>query len=779
MKRTAIWVLVLTLSLAGELTAGAKSVKGTVFADRNGNGIRERNEKGVASVAVSDGFSVVLTDKDGGFALELNPRARFVAVYTPSGYRPSGRFYKDVRPLMAAAGGENTGGMDFGLEKTEEYGVFAHMSDIEDRSYNEWVEKAKDFAVFNDVDFIATTGDICYAKGLELMSKYLNDGTLPRRMVFSIGNHDLIGGYTDYLGNPYGEKLFEDHFGPSWYAFSVRGMHFLVTPMLIGDAKPSYSEEDIRLWIDAYLSVIPEGSPLILMNHAPQKSLIPEKGNVKAFIYGHRHTQYRRIDTSTGIPFYCTNPPSGAGNDHCPAALRLAEFGREGITSTRLRYFPISNHIAAHVAPMEGKLKISAAVYDAVSDAVKVVAEFPDGRKSELRQVNDFMWEAPADETARQGGFLVRATFANGNCIVTRVDAEPGLKWMNRIGSKPFLCNPIADGSHIYIATVDNENGTRCGICCLSAEDGSTEWFFRTKNSVHSDIALCNGVIYAGDMDYNIYALKASDGTVIWSRPMADVTYPFFSEGVTVDSGIVYFGTGQRLCALNAADGGTVWTNKSEHPSEINVGTNRIASGALLTNGYWRGRFCYDAASGEQLWCVRDPQNRYSNCTPAVLDTTFIYTARNTLFQVGARSGKVLKMQKFSEGFYVKSEPLITGDKVIVGTSDSGILGVNLEDFSKAWKRQTGPALIYTMPYSQDSEKTVECSPVAYGENVIVGANDGSVYCLNREKGAYIWHIGTGLPVLVKPVIYGRDLIVTDFAGNIYCYGLDTLDNGR
>ncbi len=762
-KLFATTVVLLPLFFSFSAPAQSGTVHGTVFLDKDGDGLMGKKEKGIGGVAVSDGFTVVLTDRDGNFSIELGRKARFVTVYTPSGYHYTGCFYKDVRN---GATGES---LDFGLVKAEEYGTFAHMSDIEELEYKEWIERAGDYTRGNDIDFIAVTGDICYTKGIKLMSQLLTRESLGRRAVFSIGNHDIIEGYKDRDGNPYGEKLFEDHFGPSWYAFSVKGVHFLVTPMLEGDGKPSYSPEDIQNWEKAYLSVIPEGAPVIVLNHNADRRVVPEDGNVKAFFYGHRHTHYRTTDDD-GILFCCSAPSSTAGCDHCPSSLRQVEFDLNGVVSTEFRYFPVSNHVSAHIGIKNGVRTLSVAAYDGAADAGSVNAILPGGKKKALSKKNDFMWETALDEDA---DVEIQAGFADGERIVARAGKEPGLKWMGSLGGgKPFLCNPILSDGHIYIATTDNDNADKCGIWSISASDGSVEWFFKTKNSIHSDIALYEGVIYAGDTDYNAYAVNAADGSLVWTKRTATVKYPVMTEGVHVDGGLVFFGTGRNLCALDAKDGTTVWKNAHNHPTITNVGTNRTASGALLTGGYWYGRFCYDQKSGEPLWELRDHENKYSCCTPAAVDTTFIYAGSNSLIQVGARSGKVLKSAKVSQNLEVKSEPLIIGDKIIVGTSRSGIAAFNLADFSEAWSYQTEPALIYTSPYTKDNERTVECSAAAYLGNVITGANDGRVYCLTQDRGKYVWHIDIGLPVLNKPIISGNDLIIIDFAGNIYCYDL-------
>ena len=51
---------------------------------------------------------------------------------------------------------------------------------------------------------------------------------------YCIGNHDLEQG-------KYGEEIFESVYGPVYYSFDVAGVHYIVTPMPYGDARPEYT----------------------------------------------------------------------------------------------------------------------------------------------------------------------------------------------------------------------------------------------------------------------------------------------------------------------------------------------------------------------------------------------------------------------------------------------------------------------------------------------------------------------------------------------------------
>lgn len=765
--------VLVAVSLCQELAAQAPSAfEGTVFYDKDQDGIRDKGERGAGGVAVTDGFSVALTDKDGRFRISPAPKARFITVCTPDGHRNTNRFFCDVRGIMSGeglSGGElnrANPGLDFGIVRCRQYGSFSHMSDIEDRRYYEWIDRMKEYSAVHDQDFIVETGDICYENGLLLFAEAMNDENMGRRMVYTIGNHDLIRGSKDYLGNDYGEKLFEDCFGPSWYSFTAAGVHFIVTPMLMGDARPSYSADEIRAWIQEDLKTIPQGMPVMMFNHDAAEKLVPDNANVKAFIYGHRHFDLRTT-SSSGLAYYCSMSPGKGSNDHSAAALREFKFDREGTVTTRMHYGPVTNHAVAH--EVDGSVK--SVIYDSASEAVKAEVVLDNGKRIRMNRINDMMWEARLREPLAEGSvYSIAAEFSDGDRIVARQEQEPGLEWMTALPGKTCFTDPVISGGHLYIATMDNENGVDCAVLSLDASNGEVEWKCPVRNSIKGDIALVDGVIYAGDVDYNAYAINANDGSVIWTRRVAEKFYPSFTEGVHVAGGLMFMGTGVSLCALDVKTGETVWTNSHNHDSITNVCTDRTADGALLTNGYWVGRFCYDAATGDFLWEKRDYDNRYSSSTPAVVGDTFVYTGYAAIMQVAARTGEVLKCQKFPYIFNTRSEPLVTGGRIFVGTSNNGFLAVNMEDMSQAWNFQTEPALIYTSPYTQSSEKTVESSPAAFGEYVVFGANDGNVYCLRQRDGKYLWQLRIGLPVISKPQIVGGRMFLSDFAGNIYCY---------
>lgn len=767
MKALRFFAITLLFSVCFIAEGKGENCHGRVFDDRNGNGILDSGERGVAGVVVSDGFKIVTTDEKGVFDIVPGPRARFITVCTPDGYSHTNRFFRDIRGCGGRLLNGSNPGLEFGLKKKEYGGGFIHMSDIESWEYKDWIDDIKKYVSVHNPDFVAVTGDICYEKGLSFYPFAMNDGNVGCRMVYTVGNHDLIKGAVDPLGNPYGEKMFEDCFGPAWYSFTAAGVHYIVTPMLAGDAKPSYSLDDLVSWIRNDLEYVPEDTPIILFNHDAAAQLLPEGRNVRALVYGHRHSDLRTEDAD-GVLYICSTSPGMGWNDHSGSAFREISVDTGGVVRTKLHFTPIAGQIVAH----EVSGSITAVIYDSASgvDRAEVVSE--SGRKVRMKRCNDFMWTADLGRAASGKDYKVRATFSDGEVRIASRQNEPGLKWMVTLPCRTAFCNPVLSGGRLYVAGTDSENGENCGVYCLDSSSGSILWRSPTVNSVKGDIALEGGLLYAADVECNVYAIDPVDGSVKWRVQLEHPFYPSFTEGIVVHNGLVYAGTGSSLCALDAVTGAYVWKNGHKHNSITNVCTDRIADGALLANGYWVGRFCYDSSDGSLLWEKKDTQNRYSTCTPAVEGDTFVYTGRNSIWQVAARTGEVLKQADYPYRFDTRSEPLIADGRLYVGTSDAGLLAVDLSTMKKTWLFATKPSLIYTSPYSKSYEKSVECSPVLFGENVVFGANDGYVYCIRRSDGAFVWRINVGLPVISRPSVDSDRMFISDFGGNIYCYGI-------
>lgn len=751
---------------------------GVVFVDSNSNGVRDAGEPPLAGVVVSDGFSLVKTDAEGVFSLETTDRSRFITLYTPTGYRHTTPFYVDIREGVPSS-------VSFGLVGADDYtGQFIQMSDIEERTYLDWMDDFKSYMEIKKVDFVAMTGDICYAPGLQLTGSEFNTDDVGVRMVYTLGNHDLIKGYKDSQGRDYGEKPYEDQFGPVWYSFNIKGVHYMVTPMLIGDATPSYTPDDVYNWMRKDLESIPEGTPVVIFNHGvlgntehlvlktDTQTLDLSEYNVVGYIYGHNHVNYHYVNKN-GVQMICTIAPNKGGNDHSPSSWRLFTADGEKLTN-ELHYYPIPKQMAATGRVVGDKVEISAVVYDGKSDVENV--RIIQGKSAvNMTREGQFRWRGTVPYTDEK--IYVGALFSDAGVKVEGVKFPKGVVWESQMRGLGGLGTPIVSGDLIYVPLVDDQMSEHCGVVAIDKNTGEEVWYYKTDGSVRNNMVLAEGLLFASDVTSQIYALDPSNGQEVWRYKFrTDGMHPCNSQGVCYSDGMLYVGQGLHLRALKAKDGTVVWKNTQVRNTGItDVSTYAVADGVLCVNAYWVARYGFDAATGELLWQKNDSETRYSTGTPVYHEGKWYFTAYQTLVEMDPRTGEQTRRAKQGHIFNTRSKMLIKDGVVVVGTSNHGMTGYRFDDFSQIWNTTTMPALIYTSPYTKSYEMSIEGDPVLYGDNIIYGANDGYVYCNTIDKGSYVWRFEMGLPVLANPVIDGKYLYVVDMGGKLVKLSLDDL----
>lgn len=219
-------------------------VEGYIFEDLNSNNKKDRKEKGIANVAVSNGKDVVLTDIKGKYSLPISDD-NIIFVIKPAGYqttlnqynlpnfyyihKPNGSpesFYKGVKPT-----GNLPQYLNFALKKQEEPEIFSSFIFGDSQAYTEQemeyfrkgiIEEAK---TREGISFGITLGDLV-GDNLDLHTSYKNaiqQMALPWYNV--IGNHDMN---YDAKEDVQSDETFESNFGPANYSFNYGKAHFII-----------------------------------------------------------------------------------------------------------------------------------------------------------------------------------------------------------------------------------------------------------------------------------------------------------------------------------------------------------------------------------------------------------------------------------------------------------------------------------------------------------------------------------------------------------------------
>jgi len=817
-------ILILFL-LAGFLSQANAVYTGRVFVDKNSNGSFDSGETVLPNIMVSDGLNVVKTASDGTFTLPGHDKERFIFITTPSGYKTNNKHYLPIQKDRQT--------YNFGVEpykggiSGDESHRFIHIADTEifnTEGHSDWVNNIRNYARNEQAAFIMHTGDICYEKGLNEHIKLMNTANMNCPVFYGIGNHDLVEG-------KYGEELFEKLYGPVFYSFDVGNTHYIVTPMLSGDYKPSYTQEDVCRWLKNDLRHVPMGKPVIVFSHDllthSDKFLYGTNDtevidlnahNLKAWIYGHWHINYMKKQGS--VTAISTGTLDKGGIDHSTSAFRMIDVDRRGNVSSQLRYTYINKHIEI-ASPgtdgfptlISGAVPLTVNTYHSDSPTREVTYScFVDGKKlftnRKLTQMTDWSWKDIIYLTHRPVGKTVRikakAVFNNGEKAEKEINftynnradlvdlnenwdnllgnaqhtgvspsvLNPPLQmaWTSNIGSNIFMASPVIHKGKIYAASVDEDLKGKGYIYSLDSQTGSLLWKYPVNNSIKNTIVVEDSAVYAQTAEGSLYAIKTVDGSLKWGTQLHVNGLPALIEGLAINDGVVYAGTGSGLCALNARNGQVLWENKDWQQGEGTTSTLTVGNNMLIGSSQWRGLYGNDATTGELKWHLNKNGITNRGASPAMHNGLLYVTSSKSLFIIDATTGIVIVRKEYPFSVDVTSTPLLTDNSIVFGSVDNGLISVDRETLEIKWQYTPDNALIYTAPYTRKVSKTIETSPVLSGNTIYFGASDGNLYGVNKDSGELVWKHQTGAPVFASVAISGNTLIAVDFGGNIYAF---------
>ncbi len=810
------------------LVAFQNMAKGVVFEDINQDGFQDAGEAGLAGTLVTDGYDIAKTDTEGRFSFTLHENARFVYLHRPANYKSTGSFYKATGSSAA---------YHFGLTAKPKKKTFSfvHISDTETYEFRDWLNIVKDYTRDQDPAFIMHTGDICYKRGLRFHADHVSSQALGADVHYAIGNHDLVAG-------PYGEKMYENLFGPVYYSFEEGNVLFVSTPMLSGDHRPSYTKAQVYHWLKKLFSMLPKEQPKVMYNHdllsykdtldygiSESENLNLNEYNVKAWVYGHWHNNHIHRHGKSGILSIGTGPVPKGGIDHSPSCFRVITIDEAGNISTELRYTSVNRHINI-ITPNPGQLVytednsllVSVNAYHSASptDSVRVDVR-PAGKTPSWHDLDEKeTWQGMKAQTdwnwtyswplqkMEPGRYVVEveAFLENGRMTRKReefdlepksrsrvlktgsdwpnlaFDAahasfhahEPGLplrlQWLQNTGANIFMSSPIVGNGIVYVAAIDNSNYKNCFVVAYDGTTGEEIWRYRTGSSVKNTITFTQGKVFATDAEGITYALDGSNGSLAWKKDLGISGLPAFVSGMASEGNMVYTGIKKGLSALDANTGKFTWRNTHNDSGEGTVSTLTVGPKMLIASAHWNALFGHDKKTGERLWTRKDDGLRFRDGSATIKDGKLFIAARKKIFILDPATGKTLNSSETGFSHAANTTPLVTEDLVIVGTADKGLAAFDRSTLKEAWNYPTGRALVFTAPYTQTEERTVETSPVRVGNTVYFGASDGFFYALDVNSGKEKWKFELGAPILTSPAISGDMLYIADFSGNVYAF---------
>ena len=240
--------------------------------------------KGLAQVAVSDGYQIVQTNARGEYSLQPHSNARFVFVILPAGYAiPHKNGVAHFYSPLAIGTAEQS--IHFSLEpiaggdERHAFIVWGDTQILDNEDARQLIEisapatKRVIAALGNQPVHGIAVGDLVFDK-FDLFPDYKAAVGLTGIPFFQvIGNHDMdLGARSDEQS----ELTYCSHFGPTWYSFNRGKVHYVVLDDVFmhktNRGYIGYLNEAQLAWLDQDLALVPPGSTVIVSLHIPTKT---------------------------------------------------------------------------------------------------------------------------------------------------------------------------------------------------------------------------------------------------------------------------------------------------------------------------------------------------------------------------------------------------------------------------------------------------------------------------------------------------------------------------
>lgn len=279
------------------------------------------------------------------------------------------------------------------------------------------------------------------------------------------------------------------------------------------------------------------------------------------------------------------------------------------------------------------------------------------------------------------------------------------------------------------------------------------KWTFSTEDAIKSSPVICDDKLFIGSNDGNLYALNL-EGKLLWKY---NAGTSIEAAPLLVDDKVIFGSLDGMVHALNQKDGTVVW--KYETEGQISgaaswVWSSDKKSKYIIFGSYDFYLHAVDAKTGKVAW--KYESDNFINGAPAIYQGMAIFGGCDgVLHQVNTQTG--IEKSFIDVGTYIASSAAVDKGKAYFGNYDGVFYGADLNQKKVVWTDSVGPIL---------------GSPALSNEFVLIGTQDKSVYCYNKQSGERQWRFKTLKKVESSPVIVKNKVIVGSVDGRLYMLDL-------
>ena len=297
-----------------------------------------------------------------------------------------------------------------------------------------------------------------------------------------------------------------------------------------------------------------------------------------------------------------------------------------------------------------------------------------------------------------------RLFFSNNSGVLFAVGARNGKKAWQYESNRCVAASPAVD-DHVVFETFMNRppcnrspNASLTGeVIAFAVGSGHILWR-RTIGPSESSPVVIDGLVFVGDWNGRVWALRASTGKTVWATTL----HGQVKGGVAVSGNRVFVGDySGRVYALGLRTGQVFWATQAQ-PRLGNTGTfyatPAVAYGRVYAGATDGKMYSFGAASGKVRWSTSTGGYVYSSAA-VWRDRVFAGSYSHTFYCFDAATGAVL--WRFHANGPISGSPTVIAGRVYFATLKQRTYALDARTGTLVW---TFPDGKYT-PVVADSER--------------------------------------------------------------------------
>ncbi|MES9874077.1 MAG: PQQ-binding-like beta-propeller repeat protein [Candidatus Sedimenticola sp. 20ELBAFRAG] len=250
-------------------------------------------------------------------------------------------------------------------------------------------------------------------------------------------------------------------------------------------------------------------------------------------------------------------------------------------------------------------------------------------------------------EGAGRSGLSIVGRWPTGNQVLAPFTLQKGRLYLNGdatleswdvAAGERLWHKPLPD-SAVFRPRISGDTLISCGrshLACFRAGDGEQLWSYQPEFQLGVPV-VSDQSVFLGEGN-RLLALDIATGKIQWSfpiNPKARIAY-----APVVSDGVVYLGPGDGLLyAIRASDGQLLWQVDREQDWQY-LRQLQVSNGVLVAGGYHDELFGLDPSSGRQFW--RFNAGNFINSQHVSGDRVYFWSPTGWIYALSVTTGNMV-----------------------------------------------------------------------------------------------------------------------------------------